>query len=80
MFRRLFWVAVGMGIGFGVSFWLARFVRQAASRFSPDRVRTDLADALQALARDFRSAVSEGREAMRDREEELRRLGAGSAR
>jgi gas vesicle protein len=63
---------VGAGFGFGVSFWLMRFVRETASRYAPERVSADLADALRGLGSDLRAAVAEGREAMREREAELR--------
>jgi hypothetical protein len=63
---------VGAGFGFGVSFWLMRFVRETAARYTPERVSADLADALRGLGGDLRAAVAEGREAMREREAELR--------
>lgn len=72
MFKRLFWLVVGAGFGFGVSFWLMRFVRETAQRYSPERVSGNLADALGAFGRDLRAAVAEGRLAMRETEEELR--------
>ena len=72
MFRRLFWLLVGAGFGFGVAFWLMRFVRSTVERWSPDRVSADLAGALRQLGTDLREAVAEGREAMRERETELR--------
>jgi len=72
MFRRLFWLIVGAGFGFGVSFWLMRFVRETAARYAPERVSADLAGALKGLGADLRAAVAEGREAMREREAELR--------
>jgi len=72
MFRRLFWLLVGAGFGFGMSFWLMRFVRETAARYTPERVSADLADALRGLGTDLRAAMAEGREAMRDREAELR--------
>jgi hypothetical protein len=72
MFRRLFWLVVGAGLGFGVSFWLMRFVRDVVERYSPERVSTDLADALRSFGQDLREAVKEGRMAMAEREEELR--------
>jgi hypothetical protein len=79
MFRRLFWLVIGAGFGFGVSFWLMRFVRQTAARYTPERVSADLADALRSFGGDLRAAVAEGRDAMREREAELR-AEAGSAR
>ncbi|MBV8296211.1 MAG: hypothetical protein JO085_05180 [Acidimicrobiia bacterium] len=72
MFKRLFWLCVGIGLGAGLSYWLARFLRQTAERYSPERVSTDLLDGARRLGTDVRKAVEEGREAMRKREAELR--------
>lgn len=72
MFRRLFWLVVGAGFGFGVAFWLMRVVRSTVERWSPERVSSDLAGAIRAFGEDLREAVAEGREAMREREIELR--------
>ena len=71
MFKRLFWLLVGVGFGFGVSFWITRFVRSTLERYTPERVSGDLAGALKQLGTDVREAVAEGREAMREREAEL---------
>jgi hypothetical protein len=72
VFRRLFWLVVGAAFGFGMSFWLMRFVRSTVERYSPERVSSDLAEAVRAFGSDLRAAVAEGREAMRERERELR--------
>ena len=72
MFKRLFWLMIGAGFGFGVSFWLIRFVRQTVERYTPERVSSDLAGALRAFGEDLRAAVADGREAMREREAEIR--------
>jgi hypothetical protein len=72
VFKRLFWLVVGAGFGFGVSFWVMRFVRQTVERYSPERVSDDLASAIRAFGQDIRAAAAEGRMAMREREEELR--------
>ena len=72
MFRRLFWLVIGAGFGFGVSFWLMRFVRETVERYSPERVSGNMADALRTFGADLRAAAAEGRMAMREREEELR--------
>jgi hypothetical protein len=72
MFKRLFWLMIGAGFGFGVSFWLIRFVRQTVERYTPERVSSDLAGALKAFGEDLRAAVADGREAMREREAEIR--------
>jgi hypothetical protein len=72
VFKRIFWLMVGAGFGFGVSFWLMRFVRETVNRYSPERVSGDVAEALKGLGADIRAAAKEGREAMREREAQLR--------
>jgi hypothetical protein len=72
VFRRLFWLVVGAGFGFGLSFWVFRSMRGAVDRYRPERVTSDLADAVRSFGSDLRSAAADGRAAMRDREAELR--------
>jgi hypothetical protein len=72
MFRRLLWLIVGAGFGFGMSFWLMRFVRETVERYKPERVSSDLSGALRQLGADLRVAAAEGREGMREHEAELR--------
>jgi hypothetical protein len=72
VFKRLFWLVVGVGFGFGMSFWLMRFLRETVDRYRPERVSQDLAGAISKLGDDLRAAVREGRMAMAEREEELR--------
>ncbi len=72
MFRRLFWLCIGAGFGFGVAVLLLRWVRDTAARYSPDRVTSDLASAVRGFGQDLRDAVADGREAMRVREGDLR--------
>jgi hypothetical protein len=72
MFKRLFWMMFGVGLGFGMAFWLSRVLKQTAERYSPERVSNDMADGLRRLGSDVRAAVTEGREAMREREAQLR--------
>lgn len=72
MFKRLFWLVIGAGFGFGVSFWLMRFARETMTRYSPERVSADLGGALKRFGDDLRAAATEAREGMREAEEELR--------
>jgi len=72
MFKRLFWLCVGIGLGAGMAYWLQKALRQTAERYSPERVGGDLADSARRLSSDVRKAIDEGREAMRKREAELR--------
>ena len=71
MFKRLFWLLVGIGFGFGVSFWVMRFVRSTMERYTPERVSSDLAGALKQFGADLKDAAAEGRQAMKEREAEL---------
>jgi hypothetical protein len=71
MFKRLFWLCVGIGLGAGMAYWLQKFLRQTAERYSPERVSNDVADGVKRLGTDLRKAVDEGRETMRKREAEL---------
>ena len=61
MFKRLFWLSVGVVAGLGGSVWLQRRVRQAVDRFAPESIQGDV-----------RAALAEGRAAMRAKEAELR--------
>lgn len=72
MFRRLFWLCIGAGFGFGVSFWMMRWVRETAARYAPDRVSAEVASAVRGIGDELKAAVAEGREAMRAREHDLR--------
>jgi hypothetical protein len=72
VFKRLFWLVLGAGFGFGVSFWVVRTVRETVERYTPERVSSDLAVAIRGFGADVRDAVAEGREAMREREAEIR--------
>jgi hypothetical protein len=72
VFKRLFWLLVGVGFGFGASFWMMRFVRSTIERYTPEKVSGDLAGAIRSFGSDIRAAAAEGREAMREREAELR--------
>jgi hypothetical protein len=70
--KRIFWLAIGLGLGFGLSFWFMRFIKETVDRYRPERVSQDLAGAISKLGDDVRAAVREGRMAMAEREEELR--------
>jgi hypothetical protein len=71
MFKRLFWLLMGVGFGFGVSFWVMRFIRSTMERYTPERVSSDLAGALRQFGADLKDAAAEGRQAMKEREAEL---------
>ena len=65
LFRRFFWLVLGFALGCGSSWALTRRVRRVTRRFVPSGVR-------ERVRENVRTAVSEGRDAMRAREAELR--------
>lgn len=72
MFKRVFWLTIGMTIGFATSFWLYRAVRETVERYMPERVARDVSTALQNLRAQVEKALAEGRDAARLTEAELR--------
>lgn len=72
MLKRLRWMALGAAMGLGTSSWLQRRIRSRAARYAPGRLT-------RSLRRELRSALEEGRAAMREREDELRALGPRDA-
>jgi hypothetical protein len=65
MFRRFFWLALGFVLGLSSSWAFSRRVRRVARRYVP----AEMADRWSGT---MRAAVTEGREAMREREAELK--------
>jgi hypothetical protein len=70
--RRTFWFATGATAGVGSALWLRRRVLRTVQRYTPERVQADMSDSVRRLGGDIRAAVREGRDAMADREAELR--------
>lgn len=71
MFKRLFWLCVGLSIGLGTSFWVMRLVRRTVERYLPERVASEAAVRARGFAEDVKAAVAEGRQAMKERESAL---------
>ena len=72
MFKRLFWLGVGLTIGSGTSIWLMRTVRRTVERLTPRRLTQDVVTGARTVGVELRAAMDEGRVAMRQREAELR--------
>ncbi|HEC10456.1 MAG TPA: hypothetical protein ENI86_12980 [Acidimicrobiales bacterium] len=71
MIRRFFWLVVGIGIGAGGSFWANRRVRRVIDRYAPEEIRARVENRVRSMGEEVRSAVAEGRDAMREREAQL---------
>jgi hypothetical protein len=65
VFKRLFWLVVGFTLGLGSSWAVTRRLRRIAQWLAPPEV-------VERWSGNVRSAVSEGRTAMRTREVELK--------
>jgi len=72
VFKRLFWLTVGVTLGTTSSFWLMRKVRRTIERFAPERLTQDVVTGARSFGAEMRAAVDEGRSGMRQREVELR--------
>ncbi len=72
MFKRLFWLTVGLTIGYGTSLWLMRTVRRTVERFTPERLSKGAVAGARSFGAEVRAALDDGRAAMRQREAELR--------
>lgn len=73
MFKRARWMATGLAVGFGGSLWAQRKVKDVAARYRPSGLANSAANKAKGVPEDIRAALREGKEAMREREAELRR-------
>ena len=76
MLKRLRWILMGMGLGASASVWAQRRVKLLLRSYTPPEVAARAAKRSTELAGrkagDVRTAFAEGRQAMREREAELR--------
>ncbi len=72
MFKRLFWLLVGITVGVTLVLRFQRSLRRRTDRLRPERMADDLATSLRELGVDLRKAFEAGRTAMLQREAELR--------
>jgi hypothetical protein len=76
VFKRVRWIMMGMGFGASASVWAQRRLKRWARSYTPPEVASRAAQrttqAAERTAGELRTALSEGRQAMRQREAELR--------
>jgi len=72
VFKRLFWLTVGLTLGSSCSFWLMRKVRRAVERLAPERLTQDVLRGARTVGSELRAALDDGKAGMRAREAELR--------
>jgi hypothetical protein len=76
VFKRARWIVMGMGFGASASVWAQRRLKRWLRSYTPPEVAARAAQrTTQAAGRtagEVRTALAEGRQAMRQREAELR--------
>jgi hypothetical protein len=70
--RRVFWIALGLGAGAVGAVATMRFARRQARRVAPANLAREARGGLMDLAKLFSESLAEGKEAMREKEDELR--------
>lgn len=73
--RRIFWLALGVGAGVAGAIMTARFVRRQASKVAPANLAREARGGMMDLARLVSESIAEGRDAMHEKEDELRSRG-----
>ena len=78
--RRLFWLSIGTVAGAAGTVWTERKIKERLDALAPDHAMKLAADKAKDAGRNVVEAVTEGRSAMVEREQELRaRRDAGRA-
>jgi hypothetical protein len=70
--RRIFWLALGLGAGATGAVVTLRFARRQAKKVAPGTLAREARGGIMDLARLVSESLAEGREAMREKEDELR--------
>ena len=72
MFKRVIWTGTGMVVGAAGAFWAKHKVEQTVEQYLPEQVAARVGSSTREVGRTVRAAATEGREAMRATEAELR--------
>ncbi len=72
MFKRITWMGIGMAVGAAGAFRAKRKVEETIDRYLPEQVADRAATSARQVGQAVRAAATEGREAMKATEEELR--------
>jgi len=71
--KRLFWLALGLGAGATGAIMTARFARRQMDKVAPSTLAREARGGLLDLSRRVSESMEEGRRAMQEKEEQLRR-------
>ncbi|MEZ5205342.1 MAG: hypothetical protein R2701_13470 [Acidimicrobiales bacterium] len=72
MFKRVIWMGTGVVVGASGAFWAKRKVEQTVEQYLPEQVAVRAAAGARGIADTVKAAASEGRDAMKATEAELR--------
>jgi hypothetical protein len=75
--RRLFWAALGLGVGVAGAVMTGRFVRRQTQRVAPANLAREARGGVMDVAKLFSESIAEGKRAMEAKEAELRSSGDG---
>jgi hypothetical protein len=77
--RRIFWLAAGLGAGIAAAVITMRFLRRQGAKVAPGSLAREARGGMADLAKLVSESIAEGREAMHEKEAELRtRAGTGA--
>lgn len=71
--RRVFWVALGLGAGTAGAILASRWTKRQARRVSPQTIAREAKGGILDLGKLLTESLAEGRQAMDEREAQLRR-------
>jgi hypothetical protein len=71
--RRGFWIALGLGAGAASAVIVSRWTRKQAQRVAPSALAREARGGLLDLGRLVSESIAEGKQAMDEREAQLRR-------
>lgn len=80
MLKRLRWMLTGLALGAGASLWAERKAKALAARYSPSGLAGNATNRAREFPADVAAAWREGRQAMRQKEAELRAVANGPDR
>ena len=72
MFKRVRWMGTGFAAGVGATVYTEYRLRKAAIRYTPGAIAEQAATRARGLRENVAAAITDGREAMRSREAQLR--------
>lgn len=73
LFRKLLWFGTGASVGFGGAMWIRNRVLRAMNALMPERVRASVGKQARGVGSTLSAAVREGRNAMHERETQMKR-------